>query len=87
MKIKKCVIELGTETNGFEIETRKRGREGNKDKCEKNKQLYHCREWQMKGSLGINISHVFFQILLDYPFCFVHDLMCDKDLKQIFFFF
>ena len=30
-----------------------------------NKQWYHCRGWQMKGSLEINI---FFQILLDNTF-------------------
>ena len=33
-----------------------------------NKQLYHCRGWQLKGSLGINIY--FFQILLDDPFLY-----------------
>ena len=33
----------------------------------------------MKGSLGINFSYVFFQILLDDPFSymFAHDLMFD----------
>ena len=41
---------------------------------------YHCRGWQMKGYLGINILFVFFQILLDDP-CLMCFLMINlKDL-------
>ena len=37
-------------------------------KKKENKQWKHCWGWQMKGSLEINISFVYFQILLDDPF-------------------
>ena len=42
-------------------------------KTESNKHGYHCRGWQMKGYLVINILLMFVQILLDYPFltCFL----------------
>ena len=42
-----------------------------------NKQWYHCRGGQIKGSLGIN----FFPDITLWPFSYmvVHDLICDKD--------
>ena len=45
-----------------------------------NKQWYHCRGWQMKGSLWMNIFLVFFSETTWWSIFYmvVHDLMCDK---------
>ena len=43
---------------------------------------YHCRGWQMKGSLGLiffGFFPLYFLMILFYMVA--HDLMCDKDLK------
>ena len=53
-------------------------------KDENNKQLYHSRGWQMKGSLGKNICFCFFPDTTWWSFSYmvVYDLMCDKDFNR-----